>query len=136
MVGLGPPRLIRSVSRLLSSGEDRIVSGGCVTCGETEGVELDAHSMCFSCRIRSTAGPDLTCAILGRGDQGNEIVRGLDRQSNVVGCCQYYHASYDVGEVWLADGRWAEVCCMVQRVQRALSSIGRLRWTPFGESDH
>src|SRR5467141_2966435 len=86
MVGLGPPRLIRSVSRLLSSGEDRIVSGGCVTCGETEGVELDAHSMCFSCRIRSTAGPDLTCAILGRGDQGNEIVRGLDRQSNVVGC--------------------------------------------------
>ncbi|MDE2143343.1 MAG: hypothetical protein KGJ84_13115 [Elusimicrobia bacterium] len=106
----------------------------CVKCGKPEKGGTDAHGMCLDCRVRSTNGPDLTCAILGRGDQGNEVVRGLDQEKNPAGCCPACHADYEgIGEVLLTDGRWAETCC---NVRRALQANGRMRWTPFGEWKH
>ncbi|MFI5347768.1 MAG: hypothetical protein ACHQ51_15450 [Elusimicrobiota bacterium] len=106
----------------------------CKVCGNPEKGGTDAHGMCFNCRARSTNGPDLTCAILGRGDQGNVVVRGIDKHKAPVGCCQACHSDFEgVGEVLLQDGRWAESCC---NVRRAIEEGGKLRWSPFGDSGH
>ena len=106
----------------------------CKVCGEAEpGFDEDGTGVCPNCRESLRLGPDVTCAILGRGDQGEPVIRGIDTSDAHVGCCPVCHRDYLVGEVCLMDGRWAEVCCTVQR---ALKHAGTLRWTPFKDTVH
>ncbi len=105
----------------------------CNKCGKQDPLGVDIHGLCVECREKSGLGPDLTCAMLGRGERGFDVIKGVNRQGKVVGCCPECHQEYQVGEVLDKNGHWIETCCFVRRT---IENMGRLKWSPFSSVVH
>lgn len=104
----------------------------CSCCKRAEEA-LDAHGLCDDCHGQAGAGPDLTCAMLGRGEGISPAIVGVDPAGRQMGCCAICHGKHWAGEVQIKDGRWAEACCAVID---AIEKRGLLRFTPFKKGAH
>lgn len=104
----------------------------CSECGRQSEV-VDGQGLCDDCHGRSSHGPDLTCAMLGRGEKVKETIIGVDIDGGSFGCCALCHGKYWAGEIQLSDGRWVEACCAVVR---AVEKRKILRFTPFKKNPH
>lgn len=104
----------------------------CRECGLEEEV-LDGYDLCDNCHGKSDHGPDLTCAMLGRGERVFKPIVGSSNDGSVKGCCRVCHKNYYQGEVQMIDGRWAEVCCTVEN---SIKENGLLKFTPFKQGAH